>query len=97
MNESKSDKYLIWSNEHKAWWRADHCGYSPALNNAGNYTREEAIGICKRALPTAMHVGLISEIPVRLADVIDVLHDEMVPGVVLGKQDNPRAEASPLE
>ncbi len=82
MGESQSDKYLIWSNEHAGWWRADHSGYSPALKKAGNYTRDEAIAICKRALPTAMGLGRISEIPVRLADVVDMLQGEIVPGVI---------------
>jgi len=87
MSESQSDKYLIWSNEHAAWWRADHAGYSVGLKQAGNYSREEAIAICKRALPTAMGLGRISEIPVRLADMIDVLQGEVIPGVVMQEKD----------
>ncbi len=57
------DTYLIWSNEHAGWWRAGEAGYSPALKKAGHYTRERAIEICKRALPTAMSLGRVSEIP----------------------------------
>ncbi len=87
MSESQSDKYLIWSNEHAGWWKpgpapGQGSGYSPALKQAGNFTRDEAIAICKRALPMAMHLGRISEIPVRLADVVDMLQGEIVPGVI---------------
>jgi hypothetical protein len=41
--------YLIWSNEHRLWWRADSCGYTSDINDAGWYTRDEAISICATA------------------------------------------------
>jgi hypothetical protein len=65
------DVYLVWSNEHHGWWRPGGWGYTPGLKNRpGRFSRDAAIDICKRALPTAMHIRLISEIPVRLADVM---------------------------
>jgi hypothetical protein len=66
---SDADAYLVWSNEHTGWWRPGSLGYSPGLKHAGHYTREQALDICARALPTAAHIGLISEIPVRLPDL----------------------------
>jgi hypothetical protein len=75
--------YLVWSNEHRAWWRAGSYGYSTALPKAGRYTREEALEICRRALPTAMHIGAIAEVPVRLDDMADILRDQIVPGAII--------------
>ncbi len=34
--------YVIWSHEHHQWWRPDAMGYTPNLEEAGRYTREEA-------------------------------------------------------
>lgn len=69
--DAAGDKYLVWSNEHRAWWRADQCGYTVFVNAAGVYTREEAIQICVGA-----HNGWQSEcapyeVPVRLSDAIE--------------------------
>ena len=41
-----SDKWLIWSNEHRAWWRANRCGYTNKAEEAGRYSLEEANAIC---------------------------------------------------
>ena len=50
------EKYLIESMEHaqgmfKVWWRANSCGYTQDLSEAGRYSKEEADEICKRAGP----------------------------------------------
>ncbi len=34
--------WLIWSNEHNAWWRPMRCGYTPSPSEAGRYQLEEA-------------------------------------------------------
>lgn len=39
-------KWLIWSNEHRAWWRAGGHGYTTKRSQAGVYSMEEAIDIC---------------------------------------------------
>lgn len=38
-----SDRYVIWSNEHSAWWAPHARGYTPDLSKAGRYDRDEAI------------------------------------------------------
>lgn len=43
------EKYLIWSFEHKGWWRENHSGYTTTQKLAGVYTYEEAIKICRGA------------------------------------------------
>lgn len=73
------DEYLVWSNEHDGWWAPDLSGYVTDLRSAGRYSRTHAIGICKHALPTADHIGRISEIPVRFADLDEVLAGARVP------------------
>ncbi len=78
--------YLIWSNEHRAWWGPGRAGYSVGIQGAGRYSRDSAIDICRDAIPSAMHVGVISEIPVRYRDVRDFLAGQMIPGVVITGQ-----------
>jgi hypothetical protein len=29
--------FLIWSNEHRMWWRANECGYTDSIEEAGRY------------------------------------------------------------
>lgn len=36
-------KYVIWSHEHRAWWRPDHLGYTTELREAGRYAGTEAM------------------------------------------------------
>lgn len=38
-------EYLIWSNEHAAWWRPNGCGYTRDMAAAGRYARDEAIAV----------------------------------------------------
>jgi hypothetical protein len=75
--------YLVWSNEHRGWWKPGGYGYSTGLRGAGHFSRDQAIAIRKQALPTAHHVGTIAEIPVRLADLTDILRDERVPDPIV--------------
>jgi len=63
------DVYLIWSNEHRGWWGHGERGYVKRVREAGHYSRERALTICSNAWGTAGHIGVISELPVRLADV----------------------------
>lgn len=41
--------FLIWSNEHAMWWRANQRGYTQYIEEAGRYERAEAVGIVRRA------------------------------------------------
>lgn len=44
------DKWLIWSNEHAAWWRPASCGYTHSIEDAGRYTLKEAKAICQSGM-----------------------------------------------
>ena len=60
--------YLIWSNEQGAWWRSKGRGYTVYLSNAGRYSRDEALSIC-RSSRNGWRIGSPpSEIPVLAAD-----------------------------
>ena len=41
--------WLIWSQEHGAWWAPFRLGYTRDLNCAGRYSFQEATRICAEA------------------------------------------------
>jgi len=41
--------FLIWSNEHGMWWRANHYGYTRYIEEAGRYELDEAVSIVRKA------------------------------------------------
>lgn len=62
-------EYLVWSNEHGAWWRPKSAGYTRNRDEAGRYTRREAISICANARNGFGADAMPSEIPVPLDDL----------------------------
>jgi hypothetical protein len=38
-------KWLIWSNEHSAWWAPNSCGYVKERSKAGRYELMDALTI----------------------------------------------------
>ena len=65
------EPYVIWSNEHHAWWAPGRMGYVHRLSEAGRYSRDTALAIAMSALPgTAARMGTLPELPIRLADAI---------------------------
>lgn len=64
-----SDKYLVWSSEHRCWWRADRAGYTRKVELAGRYDRSDAISISRgRGWPAT---GIPDEVPVLEKDAIE--------------------------
>ena len=63
-------EYVVWSNEHSAWWGANRAGYYTHLSSAGRYTRDEAIGICRGARGGREFNRNPSEVPILLADAV---------------------------
>ncbi|MEV0149066.1 MULTISPECIES: hypothetical protein [unclassified Nonomuraea] len=40
--------YLVWSNEHHAYWRPNKSGYTTNWLEAGRYSEEDAAECCSR-------------------------------------------------
>jgi hypothetical protein len=47
--EADTIVYLLWSNKHNAWWKAGGWGYTNELQNAGGFTRSEAVDAVVRS------------------------------------------------
>ncbi len=62
------EKYLVWSNEHSSWWGPKRSGYTWLIENAGRYTRDEALRICKGARGGREYNANPSELPVQERD-----------------------------
>jgi hypothetical protein len=60
--------YLVWSNEHHAWWGPNNAGYYRKLEAAGHYTRADALKICVNARGGRRYNENPSEVPVLLSD-----------------------------
>jgi hypothetical protein len=68
-----SDRYLIWSHEHGAWFGPERRGYTLQLAGAGRYSHAEAMDICHNAMPgTSKVLGTLPELPVAEADVLEL-------------------------
>jgi hypothetical protein len=63
--------WLIWSNEHQMWWKADRAGYTADMMCAGRYSleaataeagvRETDAGMPGEVVVRAPHVSLIGD------------------------------------
>lgn len=67
-------RYLIWSNEHCAWWRPARRGYTGVIEWAGVYGEEEAREIVERASRGAQ---------TKVFDPLGVHPESVVPNEVL--------------
>lgn len=66
----RTKPYVIWSNEHRAWWGPNHAGYCSRVEAAGEYTREEALGICIGARGGRRYNDNPTEVPVLYEDAV---------------------------
>ena len=41
--------FLVWSEEHGAWWGAARSGYTRSIRDAGRYSLEDAADIVENA------------------------------------------------
>lgn len=56
-------EYLIWSEEHGAWWRPARCGYTRSMKEAGRYSLKDA-----EEVTIAANLGeTFCEVPVRVS------------------------------
>ena len=54
-------EWLIWSNEHGAWWAPGHRGYVKSREKAGRYSFEEACMIVEGANRSMSNDGVPNE------------------------------------
>lgn len=85
VDQEREPVYLIWSNEHRSWWKGGGWGYTPRLAEAGRYTRQRALDFCREALPSAMHLRppMFAELPVREDDLQAFMAGQFLPEGVL--------------
>jgi hypothetical protein len=67
-------RYLIWSNEHKGWWRPNRNGYTEDYQDAGLYSRDNAMTICKNASLGWREGEPLPEILVSEADALEIVN-----------------------
>ncbi len=72
------DNYLIWSNEHRAWWRPNARGYTLQLEKAGRYSRDEALKHCR--VRDQVPGEPLPELPIRESDLCETLVTLVEPG-----------------
>lgn len=77
--------YLVWSNEHSAWWGPRRSGYYLSLDYAGRYSRDEALKISAEARGGWKPGDVPPEMPVRFEDAIAV-ERECLQGIVSGDE-----------
>lgn len=61
--------YLIWSEEHGAWWNPNGMGYTRSMQRAGRYSKADA----ERISDNANAGGTFCEVPVKVTDAMALL------------------------
>lgn len=49
-SDSPRDAYFIWDTVRRAWWRSHRRGYTEAIQEAGTYSRKEALRIVQDSM-----------------------------------------------
>ena len=44
LREIMTKDWLVWSYEHRAWWKPGDMGYTTDIKQAGRFTQAEAVG-----------------------------------------------------
>jgi hypothetical protein len=60
-----TERYLIWSWEHQAWWGPNRCGYTTDVGLAGRYTEAEAGAITVGHIPPGEEVAVLEAWAIR--------------------------------
>lgn len=82
MSTKPNERWLIWSHEHNAWWRADSASYTSLVTDAGRYTFEEAVSISTNA-NYGLHFGKDRTHPFKRE------HNEPFEAICLAPEHNP--------
>lgn len=63
-------EYVIWSNEHRAWWAPVERGYVQSLADAGKYSRQRAMQVAASQWLMPFD-GIPNEIALRFDDALE--------------------------
>lgn len=80
IRKEADDLCVVWSNEHRAWWRANSAGYVNDVRGAGVYSRDEAMSISRCARDGWFDGRRPDEIPVRVADLPQWAREALITG-----------------
>lgn len=69
------DDTLIWSNEHRAWWRPHRCGYTVEIAEAGRYAMADAQKIAADALYGRRSGEPVPEIAINFREIVERIED----------------------
>lgn len=82
---AEDNLYLIWSNEHHAWWRPDGSGYTRDPLKAGIFERHDALFTawnCRDGWPregiSRPIQSLPSELPIRINDLPALVAEDVM-------------------
>lgn len=79
--ESRTQNFLIWSNEDGHWWGPNHKGFTRCIGRAGRYTVGQAVMICSNR-NASVHEGMEP-------NVVAVLAPEDLPSDILITENSP--------
>jgi hypothetical protein len=51
LNALTAPLWLVWSNEHAAWWGPNNRGYYLDIGSAGRYSLQDALACCRARSP----------------------------------------------
>lgn len=80
--------FLIWSNQHRAWWRPNSRGYTTFAKAAGIYTFEQARGMSWQGRAGWAEDGLV---PDELAVPLDAIPEAFRPAMPENGAEQPNA------
>ncbi len=69
-------KYLIYSVEHRAWWKKSKFGYTPLIHEAGLFSLEEATSICTNANFNLTDNTLKSRLKIKIEEMLVPVPEE---------------------
>jgi hypothetical protein len=84
---SRYQLFFIWSVKHQLWWKENEAGYTPALNEAGLYTADQAQVIEERSQCAGRFDQISVRVPLSCMTTVSTLthgSDDACPEVVAG-------------
>ena len=71
---ANDEPWMVWSIEQSAWWGPNSAGYTKDVRQAGLYTKEDALSICREA---RMGWTYYDEPPTEIAVPVTIVPDHL--------------------